>query len=786
MTPTITSSSVVQKALDLPEVLDQIISYLCSDGSILRSLRLVSRQLQLSANRFFRIQLSDSYAREHNCVLEAGHLIEGLFFRLLKPPPSQPSPLSSSDLDQQTTSIGNSNQGQVQEPPATVVSLMEFCSSVIQNCPNLETIKVDLQIPYCQEITQMFSTLFLPKPAINSDGDGHDNSSDDNTETATSSAFRLKELHFIFGYEFSRSVFQEVQLVNYQNMATDGVLSGTSPLAKLEKLVLIKHHVMELEDMYKILQLKCGPEVAAATSFLCPVVFADTNTTSATTTTPLAGAAATTTSILPSCASSLAHAKSRPSLKVFRAQYSYLSIKQIQRLFEQAPSLEELDLLSVIDSQSMAVSDTESTMTIHSTTVPCFFPLKSLRVLTVKDTFARSLFRLLDPKKNDTFFLNYCFGERIVDNNNNEIRPSVLREIFADIRRQQQQQQQEQKHEQGKELSGRASTSHKYFRSFGFGGVSDNTTLDWLPILTDIRRFYKLEELHLPMNVHQFLGEFDKSSSNDDISATASTMDYDLDSINSSIAPMTTTVSEGLPFPACATIESLNITGSVIRQLGLTLEDGQRLAHYLVRWMPQLRHLNLRQSSWTDFTFLDLIAPPAPFSNQSHRGINHNVSNVVNFNSGLRRLESLEISFEFLSDLEYRNLPGFSDLVSLIQENPGNVEPERPTLSLSEIEMVEEQIILDSQPAYVHEERVEKFLEILERFQNRERVFVREDDRVDEDEEGGVIVGQVRVAVAALKRITIFQFGIPSKYVAKIKEQSAQRFPDLALTIVRR
>jgi hypothetical protein len=330
-----------------------------------------------------------------------------------------------------------------------------------------------------------------------------------------------------------------------------------------------------------------------------------------------------------------------------------------------------------------------------------------------------------------------------------------------------------------------------HYRKFGLGDLSQTIeAVDWLWVLRETERFQRLEGLFLPLTIHQFLSRF--TYSDNDISQVISPSNAN-DNIDLEDITSTSQAGEGkvrqdgtpdrqeqagilqnLPFPACATLCSLSITGFENNEPGLTAEDGERLAKYFIRWMPRLKHLKVQRSPWKDFTFLDSIAPPALELSQSHH------------RKCLNRLESIEISFIFLSRSEFLNLPGREEVISLQQQRNQLIEedlededqPQRRQYLMEQMERAEQQLLLDSRPIQVHDERMNQFLGILGRFQRRTIPV----------ETGGLSSSgsssRSSSEVTGLKRIKMYQSGIPKSYVDKIEAHCAELFPELSLTII--
>jgi len=219
------------------------------------------------------------------------------------------------------------------------------------------------------------------------------------------------------------------------------------------------------------------------------------------------------------------------------------------------------------------------------------------------------------------------------------------------------------------------------------------------------------------------------------------------------------------PFPAAASLRSLAIVGFDIKAPELTAGDGERLADILLCWMPRLRRVTLHRNPWRDFTFLEAIAPFPPPSPKTGRS---------RVRDGMRHLESLEFSLEFLTPLEFQLLPGHKKLTALRRRERERIlsgSSRQFELLKEEIKAMEQQLLLDSQPIHVHDRRVEQFLEIMGRFQRR-----HVDVAAGGSERSNFVVG--------LTKVTVYQSGIPKIHVDRIKASCAQQFPRMALTII--
>ncbi|GJJ71419.1 hypothetical protein EMPS_03769 [Entomortierella parvispora] len=668
-------------ALDLPEVLGHIIYFLKDDRSTLRDVRLVSRFFLAAANKVFRVHLTMSYAKDHHCVQQAAHIIGGLNLNHQPATPAQ-------NLDK-TQNLEN----------------IAFCSLVARSCYNLETVKIELKHHrHFESLSGMLSALF-------------------SQDMRGNPAFRLKEIHISFGYDLRSSFIAELQKQATSVGDTSTTVQPGLSFSRLEKLVWTKRRTLDNSNMYKILQYNTGPEIAAATRFLCPVFLEPP---------------------VPLSSPSTGHR----TLKIFSAPDTAIGIDQMYIMVECAPTLEELDILTVNNVTKIELSSMEL-LKHHSNRKTGSLRLRRLRMATAKDVYARLLLRLLDPEVADTFQLHCCYADRTardlaeVDSND---KSEVLKNAFDRKYQQQDRLQNSQRYNQQQ-----FSLTPRY-RSFGIRTLSPTIgAIDWVQVLRDNEQLHHLEELLLPCTVHQFFGQIDHVSAGG----------------ISQLCTNTVPSQQIMPFPAAMSLRSFAITGLDISAPELTAGDGKRLADILLCHMPRLQRLKLHRNPWRDFTFLDAIAPSTPSALDSNRSRTW---------TGMRYLESLEFSLEFLRPLEFQSLPGYEKLTAIqcrTREHHNGIELNATTFQILKDEMksVAQQLVIDSQPIQIHDRRVEQFMEIMGRFQRRHL------DVTNGGLEGsGLVVG--------LTKVTMYQSGLPDIHVDGIKAMCAQQFPRLALTII--
>ncbi|GJJ71369.1 hypothetical protein EMPS_03719 [Entomortierella parvispora] len=745
-----------EEALRLPEVLACILSYLANDRRALRSVRLVSRQFNTTANRFFRIHLNANYALEHHCIQEAASIIGGLS-------------VTFPEVDFQSANRNNETPEQPTEPRCIDTA---FCSLVAQTCINLETLKIVLEGPYSERVPLFFSALLsqdLERPAV----------------------FCIKELQVMLSNNCAQSFTYRVSQAQFLGAITK--LSGAGPqyaphessLARLEKLTLKTSFLRNNSDLYKILQFKICPEVAIATSFLGPVFIPN----------------ATEDSLLPE--SLRDPTKPSRTLKVLECSATGFSVDQIYRLKEQAPALEELRIWEISNavgagsvSEAIAHANAERAGSLN---------LKQLRLVNATGRNVKLLLgRLLNPTALKSFHVNYIYPHRLtLPEGGNELPGGILRDIMEEMRRDQ--------------FSG--SPHWGSMQEFGIGSFDrEIDPIDWLQELKTIPRLSRLENISLPLSVHEFLQMFDMPSlreavtdprvNTSPIAATAATPT--ISSGHEEVLLGSPSTLPQLPFPSCSTLISLtlNCAAAQTNEAG----DGLRLANYLTRWLPQLKHLDIQESYFPDLTFLDVIAPPLKFlsrpretkllsslqvggqnsGDDSTGGLNRNDSHsssvdVGSGHMGLCQLESLAVSFVFLTRDEFLGLPRSDHLLELLDKKsdllarrleytrgPAGVLVYQNVEKLIRAE--EQKMLLDARPIQVHEDRVDQILAFLDRFQKSSARGGGAKTSAATDQDDG---GEISPAVSGLKKIKFTQEGMPNVYLRKLELQVESLYPEI-------
>jgi len=748
-------SDVTEKAMRLPEVLACVFSWLSNDKRALRSVRLVSKYFHAIANQVFWIHLHAEYAMKHNCIQEAASIIGGLTvtFRDVKPP--SPQYLQSMDeLD----------EGIPEELPEVCFVDTAFCSLVAQSCVHLERLVIVLEGSKTEQVPLLLSALLsqnLEKPAV----------------------FRIKDLQLTLSSNFAQSVRYEVPQMQLHEATSN--LSWTTPpnyaptessLAQLEKLTLQMSFLRVDADIYKVLQLKLCPEITIATSFLGPVLNLNLKEGS-----PMTEFLIT------------APTPSR-TFKTLECYTTTLNIDQIFRLRAQAPAFEDLRMLAIFTfDRTFTVSAAFARASARQAGSLC---LKQLRLVSCTDRYASLLLgRLLDPTTLESFYVDYLYPNVLSMPDAGEEHPGkVLKDFMEEMR--------------GGQLSGWPQWGS--MREFGIRKLNSAINrIDWLRELRTIPRFSRLEKITLPISVHEFVEIFVKS-------ALIETEPTGHEIGSSSLPPPSQ-----LPFPACSSLLSVNLHGGNSRTNEAS--DVPQFANYLTCWLPQLRHLHIKEGYFLDLSFLDAIAPPprpsslSPVStlpsslqtggqmdcdkfvedqkhidshdSSSSSSRNSDGGSIGNGGSGLYRLESLSVSFEFLSQSEFLGLPRSEHLLKLQDEKADlatrRLQYSRGTTGLFDYQEVEklilaeeQRMVLDARPIQVHEDRVDQILAFLGRFQetgegNRDIGVSAVTQRVGRES---------KPPVSGLKEITFTQTGMPKQYLNKLEHQVKTLYPEIKWT----
>ncbi|GJJ71389.1 hypothetical protein EMPS_03739 [Entomortierella parvispora] len=735
----------MEKAISLPEVLACIFSWLRDERQTMRSLRLVSKQFMAAANQFFRIHLTADYAIEHNCIQEAPSIIGGLTLTFPR--------IITEEADKLSRRLGL-------EPQDNIVSL-DFCSTVARKCTRLEKVKIALEGPQSEEISQLLSCLFSQNPQ-------------------TAAVFRIKTLEFIFGFKFIESVLPDIR--NNLPDSCTGLLSTSdytptkSPFSGLERLKLNKRYSVEVPPLYRVLQLKICPEIAAATSFLGPVYWNRMEREARLST-----------------ASSIA--KPSMTLRVFDIGNSLVDVGALYELKEQAPMLEEVSALTVCDKSDAAMDD--EAFLRNSARPPQSLRLKKLSLLTTEDRQAKQLlFRLLDPSILESYVSNFIYDHRNSRPARGNLIASsrILNEIMDGLH--------------VDPISG--NIQEGFFREFGFSSHdSAMERVDWLQELQSNPRLHRLERLCLPLTVNSFLEIFDSPTPPSTI-----TLESNMNPTMTMTTTATPATTEGkeeppkqplLPFPACSSLHSLRLGGYGTNE---KVKGGQRFADYLTRNLSRLKHLDINTGSFVDFTFFNAIAPPAiqppanpipPSLSQVNDQMDlgdgaHNQetdhhrhrNNINHENSGLYRLESLTMSLEYVSQSEFDGLPKSERVMELL-ERRDEILDRHPTFGSedeeygdyqaieNELQMERQRMLLEARPIQIHEDLIEQFLSTLSRFQRRKASW-------SIDEEAGFVdpgAGPGGVQVEGLKQVTLHLKGMPEVFVEKLKALVTLQFPEL-------
>ncbi|GJJ71397.1 hypothetical protein EMPS_03747 [Entomortierella parvispora] len=728
----ILSSGFMERAICLPEVLTYIFSWLKNERRTIRSLRLVSKEFFAMANQFFRVHLAADYAIEHNCIQEAPTIIGGLTFTFPR--------IITEEADALNRHLGL-------EPQNSVVSLA-FCSLVARNCVHLEKVKIVLEGPHSDEVSQLLSCLFSQNPQ-------------------SAAAFRIKSLEIGLGFKFVESVVQDVQDSNLPDSCTGllptmDYIPTESPFSGLEELRLIKRFMVQAPALYRILQLKICPEIAAATSFLGPVYWNR----------------AEREARVPKASST---AKPSLSLRIFDIVNSDCSVDDLYALKEQAPMLEEVGAATICN-MNESITD-EAALALDSTRAPRTLRLKKMTLLTISDRYLKLLLcQLLDLSVLESFVTGFINGRRpSIPTNNNGTAPftyAALNELFDEMGM-----ISVSERSQERFLQELAITS--YDRMLG--------RVDWLQKLKNTPWLYQLERLSLPLNVDGFLDMFD--SSNSMITVSESGMDPVASSTVTTASTCTTTTSittvtqeedqdervvarpqhqPQLPFPACSSLLTFRLSGGDAIQI--SDKSLERFADYLVRYLPRIKHLVLPTCTLTDFTFLNTIAPQA-----------------LHPQLGLNRLESLLVRFEFLSLSELHSLPKSEHAMELLQRRdnilakypmfrPGEKGYDDYLTVEAELKQERQKMLLEARPIQVHEDRIEQFLAFLDRFQRRKSGrWSMKDDRGDKVPACSGVGSSVDIE--GLRQIIVYQTGMPNAYVEKLKARVASQFPRLDFTV---
>ena len=150
----------------------------------------------------------------------------------------------------------------------------------------------------------------------------------------------------------------------------------------------------------------------------------------------------------------------------------------------------------------------------------------------------------------------------------------------------------------------------KPFRKFGVGDLlqNDPTMTERRRGLREVPRLYHLQESALSLSVLEFLEIFDKSLDeffpfSPDDSKEETLLEHVLepwDSVKEE-EEEPDFILEHYPFPACLTLRSLTLSGSLDRKNRLETEDVSRLIKYLVRWLPRFEHLSICESHFPNF-----------------------------------------------------------------------------------------------------------------------------------------------------------------------------------------
>ncbi|GJJ71394.1 hypothetical protein EMPS_03744 [Entomortierella parvispora] len=726
----------------------------------MRALRLVSKQFMATANQFFRIYLTADYAIEHNCIQEAPSIIGGLtltFPRINTKEASIPRNLQRLELQDN-------------------IITLDFCTMVARNCVHLEKVEIVVEGPHSEEVSRLLSCLFSQNPH-------------------SAAVFHVKSLYLMFGYRFLESVLPDIQDYNLPGKCT-GPLSASdyipteSPFSRLERLKLGKGLMMEVPALYRVLQLKICPEIAAATSFLGPVYW---NRMEKEARLPTASTAA----------------KPSRTLRIFDIEGSLCSVDELYALKEQAPFLEELIAMRVSHNTSDTTIIDYEAFARNSARPPRSLCLKKLSLLTMEDLQVKQLlFPLLDPSILESFVSNgICSrhrndGQLVGDN----AAPSrVLNEALDEMRMD--------------PISGKIQEG--FFREFGFGTyVGMNERVDWLQILQSTPRLHRLERLHLPLTVEGFLDMFDSPL------PLATPLEGNIDhAITLPTTAITTTIEREKeppieppekplqPFPACSSLLFLRFGG--YDNPAIVKKTSQRFADYLVRHLSQLKHLDIQgYSFFPDFIFFNAIAPPAiqpsalsippvlslgsgqrdvhDKAQNQELGCHRHRNKIHRENSGLYRLESLMMSLEYLSCSEFDDIPKSPQLMELLDKKddilnrhprfgPADAEYNEYLLIEDEIDRMGQKMLLEARPIQFHEDQMGYFLAALGRFQRRKASGYSDAAPVKGDFWGpGTGAGAL---VGGLKSLKIHQRGMPDVYVEKFKDRVASQFPELEFTL---
>ncbi|GJJ71396.1 hypothetical protein EMPS_03746 [Entomortierella parvispora] len=747
------ASGSMEKAVSLPKVLTCIFSWLRDEKNALRSLRLVSKLFMATANQFFRIHLMADYAIEHNCIQEAPSIIGGLTFTFPR--------IITEETDKFNRSRGL-------EPQDNTI-IPDFCSMVARNCVHLAKVKIVLEGPHSEEITQSLSCLFSQNPQ-------------------TAAVFRIKSHQFIFGSKFGQSV-QDTFHSNLPDsctglLPTSDYFPSESAFSGLEELRVIKRFRVEIPSLYRILQLKTCPEIASATSFLGPVCWNDMERE---------------TRLL----TSFSTARPSRTLRIFDIATSICSVNELYALKEQAPGLEEVNFLSIGNTDERITDDLAFER--DSARASGTLRLKKLSLMTTEARYAKLLLgRLCDPTVLTSYVTGFIYNKGLESNAAGSITPSdrVLSELLDEMR--------------VDPISGRPQEG--FLRELGIKDTSDRSTecVDWLQRLKDTPRLHRLERLSLPLTVDEFLDLFDMpiplvKTGEETLDVTASTgTKTTATTVTTTTAVMTDTGGEEegkaegrkeetrvevrqqplMAFPACSSLKYIYLGGCGAKNI--SEKSGQQFADYLVRSLPRLEHLAVPNCSFTDLTFFNAIAPATlhPSTLSSLPSVSQDVGSTGSLerdhsssrnsnnlsNTGINRLESLEMSLNFLSRSEFQALPKSEHTTDLIKRRDAlllshtRISP--GVEGYSEYQVVEcdlrletQKMFLQAQPIQIHEGRIEQFLAILDRFQRR-----KGDPRV-------------RSYVAGMKRLTIHQTGMPDVYVEKLATLIASQFPELDFKI---
>ncbi|KAG0054836.1 hypothetical protein BGZ83_010288 [Gryganskiella cystojenkinii] len=811
------SSAAVQRALVLPEILHHILCYLRHSRSSLRSLRQVSRLFCFATNRIFRLHLTAVYALENNCITQEGASGAILIERL--------------NFQHHTTSS-------IQRAPDHHGCFYpergpEFCALVKKHCRNLETIKVALGNHHEKEqVLRMFSTLFS-------------SSSSKNDEDRHESGFRLKELEIVFGVEFEKRALDEIRRMDLAALSSTPSLSNSPlppphSLGSLETLTLDKQHQMQLVHIYKILQLKLGPEIAAATSFLGPV-FPDTTNEPHT---------------FPSTTALTAPVSTVPfsrTLKNFFAPRCYIGIDQLYSLVEQAPNLEELQVLTINNVDTTMIF--RQALVHHSKRPSGSLRLRRLRIQTICDTYLLLLFRILDPTLLESFETETCghdldrsgdsTGEEHVAQEEEEgagfpanflgdVTGRLLNQLRCQeyehdkqrrLQRQQQPQlqpqlqpQQQQQQEQN-EQNLPAQKSHqrlfkpgttiatlprpKPFTTFGIGDIYRYDRLmqrkitDWTKSLRDIHRLYYLQDLTLPLSVYEFLENFEKSlgrfstfspkhkGSKPDMTHLTNNNSRSNNSVHDQALAAEfrqeqeeDVLLEQYPFPACLTLKSLTLSSCCDLEKRLTQGEATRFGRYLVRWLPQLEHLYIKSGHFPDFGILETIGPPPEPSSASETF----AKSLQEQPSHGHCRDGKGLAHLKSLELSFEFL-STDEYLNLPDRESIDALIQRFHIVVSQDPLIRQPESLNRQDEILEHIRLEKQLRLL-----KSRPIEVHEGRVDQvvallgrwlrqTHEGSIL------NMNRLEQVQFLVSGMPEEYIPKIRRRVSDQFPELELNV---